>query len=108
VMVKNTVFMKGFHNYYVYIVECSDGSYYTGVTNDIELRLIQHNNGDNFKSYTYSRRPVVLKYYEHYTNVRSAIAREKQFKGWSRIKKEALFREDWDFLKVLSKNRQSI
>lgn len=99
--------MKGFHNYYVYIVECSDGSYYTGVTNDLELRLIQHNSGENFKSYTFSRKPVVLKYYEHYNNISNAIAREKQIKGWTRKKKEALFREDWDVLKVLSKNRQA-
>jgi putative endonuclease len=98
--------MKGFHNYYVYIVECSDGSYYTGVTNDLELRLVQHNNGDILKNYTYSRRPVVLKYYEHYKCIRNAIEREKQLKGWSRKKKEALFREDWDVLKVLSKSRQ--
>lgn len=98
--------MKGFHNYYVYIVECSDGSYYTGVTNDLELRLIQHNSEENFKSYTFSRKPVVLKYYEHYNDISNAIAREKQIKGWTRKKKEALFREDWDVLKVLSKNRQ--
>jgi putative endonuclease len=98
--------MKSGHNYYVYIVECADRSYYTGVTNDLEGRLFQHNSGENSKSYTFSRRPVTLKYYEHYNNINNAIAREKQFKGWSRKKKEALFKENWEVLKILAKNRQ--
>ncbi|UAY50663.1 GIY-YIG nuclease family protein [Ferruginibacter albus] len=80
--------------YCVYIVECIDGSYYTGVTNNIERRLWEHNNEENKLSYTYSRRPVVLKYCDRFVNIKEAIAWEKQIKGWSRKKKEALFRED--------------
>jgi putative endonuclease len=57
--------------------------------------------------YTYSRRPLVLKYTEIYHLVYDAIAREKQIKGWSRKKKEALINENYDELKRLSKNRMS-
>jgi len=97
--------MKTGHNYYVYIVECSDGSYYTGVTNDLEKRLWEHNEGYDKTCYTYTRRPVKLRCSEHYHNINNAIAREKQLKGWSRKKKEALFIEDWEELKKLSKSR---
>jgi putative endonuclease len=95
--------MKIGHNYYVYIVKCKDGSYYTGVTNDLERRLLEHNSGYSTRFYTFNRKPVELKHYEHLTDVRQAIAREKQLKGWSRKKKEALFAEDWDTLRKLSK-----
>lgn len=83
------------HHYFVYILECSDGSYYTGVTNNIERRLWEHETGFNTTCYTYKKRPVILKYYIHLTDVKQAIAWEKQIKGWSRKKKEALFKEDW-------------
>ena len=95
------------HNYYVYIVECNDKSYYTGITNDIERRLWQHNNDNNKLAYTYSRRPIILKYCERFQNVQDAIAWEKQIKGWSRKKKEALFANDWESIKLLSKSKSS-
>jgi putative endonuclease len=94
-------------NYCVYIVECSDTNYYTGVTNNIERRLWEHNNGENKLSYTYSRKPVVLKYCDRFTNIKDAIAWEKQIKGWSRKKKEALFNDDWEKIKQLSKSSPS-
>jgi putative endonuclease len=94
-----------FHNYYVYIVACNDGFYYTGVTNDLENRLQQHNQGVNPNCFTYKRLPVVLKYYEHFTDINQAILREKQFKGWGRKKKEALFKEDWDTIKLLARSK---
>jgi putative endonuclease len=84
--------MKLAHNYYVYIVRCSDGLYYTGVTNNLDRRLVEHNEGCNIYCFTFSRRPVVLQYYEHFVHIQNAITREKQLKGWSRQKKEALFR----------------
>jgi putative endonuclease len=90
------------HNYFVYILECSDGSYYTGVTNDLEVRLFQHNNGDNISAYTYSRRPLILKYYQRFDFIQHAIEFERQVKGWSRKKKEALFEENWNEIKRLS------
>ena len=96
--------MKLSHNYSVYILECSDGSYYIGVTNDLDRRLWEHNTGFDIGCYTYSKRPVKLKYYETTNDVKQAILREKQLKGWSRKKKEALFKEDWNELKRLSKS----
>lgn len=96
--------MKIAHNYFVYIVECLDGSYYTGVTNDLDRRIWEHNSDTNFHSYTYKRRPVVLKYFQRFQNINDAIAFEKQVKGWSRKKKEALFNEDWDEIKKLAKS----
>ena len=97
--------MKLGNNYYVYIVECHDGSYYTGITNNLERRLWEHNTGYNKTCYTYERRPVELKYYEHFNNVKSAIAWEKQIKGWSRKKKQALFEENLDKIKELAKSK---
>ena len=96
--------MKLSHNYAVYILECSDSSYYIGVTNDLDRRLWEHNTGFDIGCYTYSKRPVKLKYYETTNDVKQAILREKQLKGWSRKKKEALFKEDWNELKRLSKS----
>jgi len=101
------VIMKPGHDYFVYIVKCGDGSYYIGVTNDLERRVWEHNTGYDPGCYTFDRRPVQLKYFEHYTDVNQAITREKQLKGWSRKKKQALFRENWDELKRLSKSSAS-
>ena len=97
--------MKIEHTYIVYIVECKDWSYYIGITNDLEKRLWAHNTGQDENSYTYSRRPIELKYFETFTNVNQAIAREKQLKGWSRKKKQALIAENFDKLKELSKSK---
>ncbi len=88
--------------YYVYILKCSDQSYYTGITNDIDNRLAQHNNGDNNTSYTYRRRPVELVFCYEFSEVMQAISFEKQVKGWSRKKKEAIINGKWDLLKELS------
>lgn len=95
------------HNYTVYIVECCDGAYYIGVTNDLDRRLWEHNTGYNKDCFTYKRRPVELKYFESTNDIRQAILREKQLKGWSRKKKEALFKEDWQEIKKLSKSASS-
>jgi putative endonuclease len=97
--------MKLAHNYYVDIVECKDGFYYTGITNKLEKRINEHNEGKDTTCFTYRRRPVVLKYFERFKDVKQAIAREKQLKGWSRAKKEALFMEEYDLLKELAKKR---
>ena len=99
--------MKIAHNYYVYIVECSDKSYYTWVTNDYERRLWEHNNDDNRLSYTFKRRPVLLKYCERFQDIKQAIAWEKQLKGWGRKKKEALFISDWEEIIRLAKSKVS-
>lgn len=88
--------------YNVYILRCSDKSYYTGITNDLDRRIIEHNNGIDKKSYTFNRRPVELVYKESFQNPNDAIVWEKRIKGWSRKKKEALINGDFEELKRLS------
>ena len=86
----------------VYILKCADGSYYTGLTRmDAEARTWEHNNDPN-DSYTARRRPVTLVFQEVYDRLTDAIARERQIKGWSRRKKEALIRGDYEALPDLS------
>ena len=91
----------------VYILQCSDGSYYVGVTNDIERRFWEHQNGLNPKSYTFKKRPVQLMFVEYFQDAAQAIEFEKQVKGWRRAKKEALIKREWDKLPELSRNYQS-
>ena len=88
--------------YYVYILKCSDNSYYTGVTCDLENRFLQHQDGKHPESYTYKRRPVELVFQQEFNQVNDAIAFEKQVKGWSRKKKEAIINNNWESLKELS------
>jgi len=94
-------------DYFVYIVECKDGSYYTGVTSDLEKRINEHKSGI-FKGYTSSRLPVKLVYSNRFININEAINAEKQIKGWSRAKKEALIIGDYDLLKLLSRGKRII
>ncbi|MBE8727837.1 GIY-YIG nuclease family protein [Flavobacterium hungaricum] len=89
--------------YYVYILKCSDGSYYTGVTNNINRRLNEHTYGTNQESYTYNKRPVELVFCTEFNDINHAILFEKQVKGWSRKKKEAIIIDKWEDLKKLSK-----
>ena len=91
---------------FVYILQCSDGSYYTGITNDLDRRIAEHNEGYDTKGYTYSRRPVKLVYYEDHSDPYYAIGREKQIKGWSRKKKMALIEGNWDKLPEYSKRKK--
>lgn len=88
--------------YFVYILKCYDNSYYTGVTSDLESRLIKHQSGHYPESYTHSRRPVQLVFYNEFNEIDQAIAFEKQVKGWSRKKKEAIINNNWEKLKELS------
>lgn len=75
--------------FYCYILECSDGTYYTGYSTDPERRLVQHNRGTAAR-YTRSRRPVRLMYVEEQPDNRAALKRERAIKALSRIKKQAL------------------
>lgn len=88
--------------YYVYILKCSDNSYYTGVTNDIDRRLYEHQIGLNSNSYTHKRRPVKLVFCDYFIDINQAIEFEKQVKGWARKKKEAIMVGEWNKLKELS------
>ncbi len=94
--------------FYVYILKCSDNSYYTGITNNIERRLQEHNSDKNLFAYTFLRKPTKLVWFEKFTTPHEAIAKEKQLKGWSRKKKEALINNNWDDLVKLSQNYTDI
>ena len=82
---------------------CSDSSYYIGVTNNKRVRLEQHQNGFYSKSYTYNKRPIHLIYREEFLDIKQAIEREKQLKKWSRANKDALVKNDMQWLINLSK-----
>ena len=89
--------MKG----HMYILECSSGHYYIGSTNDLELRLAQHQNGEG-ANFTKKHLPVKLMYFEEFQRIDEAFYREKQVQGWSRKKKEALINGNPDKLHGLS------
>ena len=92
---------------YLYIVRCADGSYYTGTARQgLEQRVDEHNNGTS-DGFTAKLRPVVLVYSQWFDRITDAIAAERQIKGWSRAKKEALMRGDFGNLHALSKRRSS-
>ena len=81
--------------FWVYILHCVDRSYYTGHTDNLEKRLAQHTTGAIPTCYTYQRRPLDLVFSQELSTREQAIAVERQIKGWSRRKKEALIRGDW-------------
>jgi len=87
--------------FHVYILKCSDRSYYTGHTDGLEARVFAHNQEETH-GYTQKRRPVSLVFAEEMPTRYDAIARERQIKGWSRAKKEALIARDWDRLIALA------
>jgi putative endonuclease len=91
---------------YVYILRCADGSYYVGSATgyDVSTRVDQHNAG-SYPGYTFTRRPVLLIWSEYFDRITDGIAAERQIKGWSRAKKEALMRSDWRSLSQLSRRR---
>ena len=89
--------MKG----YMYILECSDGSYYIGSTTHLELRIVQHQNGQG-ANHTRKHLPVKLLYHEEFDRIDQAFAREKQLQGWSRKKKKALINNNMEDLHRLS------
>ena len=95
---------KPFH---VYILLCSDGSYYTGHTDDLEARLVEHESG-KYAGYTKSRRPVKFLWATDFTSRIEALKAEKQIKGWTRAKKEALMRGNFDLIGELAKKKDWI
>ncbi|HEX2948348.1 MAG TPA: GIY-YIG nuclease family protein [Armatimonadota bacterium] len=90
--------------YYVYILLCNDGTYYVGSTHDVEARVARHNEG-RAATYTALRRPVTLAYTEVHPDQLTAMRRERQLKGWSHQKRDALINGDLERLKQLSKQR---
>jgi putative endonuclease len=89
---------------YMYILECADGSYYTGSTWDLDRRLWEHQNGLGAK-HTAKRLPVTLLYCEECERIEDAYAREKQIQGWNRKKKQALMAGDMNQIHRLAECR---
>lgn len=91
---------------YVYMLRCADKSYYIGSAtgDDLSPRIDQHNAGA-YPGYTSKRRPVVLVWSEHFDRITDGISVERQLKGWSRAKKEALIRSDWNSVSSLARRR---
>ena len=83
--------------FWAYILRCSDGRYYTGHTHNLEVRLAQHQTG-GYCNFTSSRTPVQLAWSQEFPTRFEALQAERQIKPWSRAKKEALMRADWDAL----------
>ena len=93
--------------YWTYMLRCRDGSYYVGVTSEIEIRLAKHALGVDPDAYTFRRRPVSVVYSDVFSTPDEAIFVEKRLKGWSRAKKDALVRVDWDTIRELSRSSAS-
>ncbi|MBM4169955.1 MAG: GIY-YIG nuclease family protein [Ignavibacteria bacterium] len=88
-----------------YILRCADGSYYTGVTSNPERRMSQHHSG-YYRGYTLLRRPLELVWIQEFPSISQAIRAERQIKGWSRKKKEALMRGDFESLHELAQSKE--
>ena len=92
--------------FWVYILKCNDSSFYTGHTEDLEIRIAQHKAGD-VAGYTHDKRPLQLVYSQDFLSRYEALAVEQQIKGWSRAKKQALIDGDWQKLSQLAKSYSS-
>jgi len=92
-------------DFFAYLLRCCDGSYYSGHTDDIDLRMAQHKTGA-LGGYTAGRRPVTLVWSDNFPTRDEAFAAERKLKGWSRAKKEALIAGDWERIQALARNRQ--
>ncbi len=90
---------------WVYILRCSDDSYYTGCTTNIDKRMYEHHAGV-YPGYTSKRRPLELVWLEEFPDIHQAIDIERQIKGWSRAKKEALMREDFELMHELAQSKE--
>ncbi|SEQ66682.1 GIY-YIG nuclease family protein [Sphingobium sp. YR768] len=91
--------------FHAYLLRCSDGSFYAGHAEDLEIRIAQHQQG-LIGGYTAVRRPVVLVWTDNFVTREEALAAERRIKGWSRAKKQALIDGDWERLKLLARSRQ--
>ncbi len=94
-------------SFWVYILRCADGTYYTGHTDDLERRFGQHQSGV-LPGYTHDRRPVELMFSETFQTRIEAMERERQIKDWPRRKKEALFRSDWQSIAAAARSRHRV
>jgi putative endonuclease len=93
--------------FWVYILRCADGSYYTGHTDNLEKRIGEHTTGTIVSCYTFKRRPIELVFSQEFTTREEALSSEQQIKGWSRKKKEAMMRGDWAEVSRLAKSTKA-
>jgi len=87
------------------MLHCADRKFYVGHTEDLEVRLAQHEQGE-FKGFTSTRLPVTLVWCDEFPTRYEALTAERQIKGWSRAKKLALIRGDWPLISALAKNKE--
>ena len=92
-------------SFHVYILRCVDYSYYVGHTDDLQRRIAQHDAGQ-IPGYTDGRRPVRLVFAQEFSTREEALAAERQLKGWSRPKKEALILGNWKRVRLLASGRK--
>lgn len=92
--------------FYCYILRCSDHNYYTGRTEDLDIRLAQHERGTFPDCYTYTHRPVALVWSQDFSTRYEALEAERRIKGWSSAKKEALIAGDWEGVSLPARNWQ--
>ena len=92
--------------FYTYILQCADNSYYVGHTDNIDARISAHEMG-TMPCYTTTRLPVKVVFIQDFATRGEAIAMERRVKGWSRKKKEALIKEDWNELVRLSNYKKT-
>ena len=90
--------------FWLYMLSCSDGSFYIGHTDDLERRLDEHNAG-RFACYTQSRRPLTVVYTQEFPTREEALSAERRIKGWSRAKKVALISGDWALISRLGRGK---
>ena len=93
--------------YYVYILRCTDNSLYTGITNDLERRVNKHNDEKVPDAYTFKRRPVALEWFQDFTEPNQALYFENKLKRWSKAKKEALIKGDFNMIETLAECRNA-
>ena len=94
-------------SFFVYILQCADGSYYTGHTDNLEQRLVQHQLRYFPDCYTANRLPVELKYQQAFPCREEALAAGQKIKGWSRKKKEAMMQGDWSLVSHLARSHSA-
>ncbi len=92
-------------SFFVYILRCSDNSFYVGHTDDLDKRIAEHKSGAFENSYTETRMPLTLVYAQELPTRDEALQREMQLKGWSRKKKEALIAGEWNELVRLARGK---
>ena len=94
--------------FWIYILKCADGSYYTGHTDNLDDRIAKHDAGAIPTCYTYTRRPLHLVFTQPCSTREQALAAERQIKGWSRARKEAMMRGDWAEVSRLARGKNPV